>query len=139
MGNEIELTGGNVNRARGFLARRRGRSLFSAKQLRWHVSQPPSGCVCHNHSRGRLCHSGRILPLHFDPAADSVSSTMLKRTALYDFHASRGGKLVEFAGWEMPILYRGIVAEHEQTRKAGSIFDVSHMGRLYFTGPDTQK
>jgi aminomethyltransferase len=64
---------------------------------------------------------------------------MLKRTALHDFHVSRGGKLVEFAGWEMPILYRGIVAEHDQTRNSGSIFDVSHMGRLYFTGPDTQK
>src|SRR5439155_19243002 len=86
-----------------------------------------------------LASSCLILPLLFDPAADSVSSTMLKRTALYDFHAARGAKLVEFAGWEMPILYRGIIAEHEQTRNSGSIFDVSHMGRLYFTGPDAQK
>ena len=36
--------------------------------------------------------------------------------------------MVDFAGWEMPILYRGIIDEHEQTRKSGSIFDVSHMG-----------
>src|SRR5437764_13283657 len=64
---------------------------------------------------------------------------MLKRTPLHDFHASRGAKMVEYAGWEMPILYRGIVAEHEQTRKSGSIFDVSHMGRLYFSGTDAQK
>jgi len=59
---------------------------------------------------------------------------MLKRTPLYDFHASQGAKMVDFAGWEMPILYRGIVEEHEHTRASGSIFDVSHMGRLRFAG-----
>src|ERR1041384_6734694 len=61
---------------------------------------------------------------------------MLKRTPFYDFHASLGARMVDFAGWEMPILYRGIVEEHEQTRESGSMFDVSHMGRLYFTGRD---
>ena len=61
---------------------------------------------------------------------------MLKRTPFYDFHVSMGGRLVDFAGWEMPIMYRGIIDEHEQTRKAGSIFDVSHMGRLHFSGKD---
>ena len=61
---------------------------------------------------------------------------MLKRTPFYDFHVSAGAKMVDFAGWEMPILYRGIVDEHEQTRKSGSLFDVSHMGRLSFTGKD---
>ncbi|MDQ3441564.1 MAG: glycine cleavage system aminomethyltransferase GcvT [Planctomycetota bacterium] len=61
---------------------------------------------------------------------------MLKRTPFYDFHVSSGAKMVEFAGWEMPILYRGIIDEHEQTRKSGSIFDVSHMGRLHFSGKD---
>jgi aminomethyltransferase len=64
---------------------------------------------------------------------------MLRRTPVYDFHVSHGGKMVDFAGWEMPILYRGIVAEHEQTRNSGSIFDVSHMGRLHFKGPDAVK
>jgi len=64
---------------------------------------------------------------------------MLKRTPFYDFHVTSGGKLVDFAGWEMPILYRSIVDEHEQTRKSGSIFDVSHMGRLHFTGPDAAR
>ena len=63
---------------------------------------------------------------------------MLKRTPFYDFHVSAGAKLVDFAGWEMPILYRSIVDEHEQTRKSGSIFDVSHMGRLTFSGRDAQ-
>ena len=61
---------------------------------------------------------------------------MLKRTPFYDFHVASGGRLVDFAGWEMPILYRGIVEEHEQTRNSGSIFDVSHMGRLHFSGKD---
>lgn len=47
--------------------------------------------------------------------------------------------MVDYAGWEMPLMYRGIVAEHEQTRKSGSIFDVSHMGRLHFSGSDAVK
>src|ERR1044071_6488840 len=63
---------------------------------------------------------------------------MLKRTPFYDFHVSAGAKMVDFAGWEMPLLYRGIVEEHEQTRKSGSIFDVSHMGGLYFSGKEAQ-
>jgi aminomethyltransferase len=61
---------------------------------------------------------------------------MLKRTPFYDFHVAMGGKLVDFAGWEMPIMYRGIIDEHQQTRRSGSIFDVSHMGRLQFSGKD---
>ncbi len=64
---------------------------------------------------------------------------MLKRTPFYEFHVSAGGRMVDFAGWEMPILYRGIVEEHEQTRSSGSIFDVSHMGRLHFSGKDAQR
>src|SRR5438874_7324105 len=63
---------------------------------------------------------------------------MLKRTPFYDFHIAHGAKMVDFAGWEMPLMYRGIIDEHEQTRRSGSIFDVSHMGRLYFSGKDAQ-
>jgi aminomethyltransferase len=59
---------------------------------------------------------------------------MLKRTPLYEFHVACGAKMVEYAGWEMPILYRGITAEHLQTRASGSLFDVSHMGRIHLTG-----
>ena len=62
---------------------------------------------------------------------------MLKRTPFYDFHVASGGRMVDFAGWEMPILYRGIVEEHEHTRNSGSLFDVSHMGRLSFSGPQS--
>jgi glycine cleavage system T protein (aminomethyltransferase) len=59
------------------------------------------------------------------------------RTPLYEFHIACGAKMVDFAGWEMPLLYRGITAEHLQTRRSGSLFDVSHMGRLHITGKDT--
>jgi aminomethyltransferase len=65
----------------------------------------------------------------------------LKRTPFYEAHLKAGAKMVEFAGWEMPLLYNppggtggGIIAEHEHTRNAASLFDVSHMGRLKFTG-----
>src|SRR6185295_7183735 len=61
---------------------------------------------------------------------------MLKHTPFHDFHVQSGAKLVEYAGWEMPILYRSIVDEHQQTRQSGSIFDVSHMGRIHFSGKD---
>jgi aminomethyltransferase len=46
--------------------------------------------------------------------------------------------MVDFAGWSMPLLYRGIIDEHQHTRSSCSIFDVSHMGRLKLTGPDAE-
>jgi len=64
---------------------------------------------------------------------------MLRRTPFYDFHVSSGAKLVDFAGWEMPILYRSILEEAQQTRGKGSIFDISHMGRLHLSGKDVVK
>jgi len=61
---------------------------------------------------------------------------MLLHTPFYDFHVSAGAKMVEYAGWEMPLYYRGIVQEHLHTRRSGSLFDISHMGRLRFGGGD---
>ncbi|MEM9882230.1 MAG: glycine cleavage system aminomethyltransferase GcvT [Planctomycetota bacterium] len=55
-------------------------------------------------------------------------------TPFRKFHEEQGAKLVDFAGWEMPLHYGSIVEEHLQTRENGSIFDVSHMGRLIVTG-----
>ncbi len=46
--------------------------------------------------------------------------------------------MVDFAGWEMPLLFKGIIEEHRHTRSAASVFDVSHMGRLELTGPDAE-
>src|SRR5262249_313017 len=60
---------------------------------------------------------------------------MTLRTPLYDWHRSRGARLVEFAGWDMPIQYSSILEEHQAVRTAAALFDVSHMGRLSFAGP----
>ena len=62
----------------------------------------------------------------------------LLRTPFHEFHLKAGARMVEYAGWEMPLLYSGIIQEHEHTRTAASIFDVSHMGRLKFTGSGTE-
>ncbi|MCC7085231.1 MAG: glycine cleavage system aminomethyltransferase GcvT [Pirellulales bacterium] len=62
-----------------------------------------------------------------------MTSTLAK-TPLHDWHASHGGRLVDFAGWSMPVQYGSIVAEHNATRTAAGLFDVSHMGRLKFSG-----
>ena len=59
----------------------------------------------------------------------------LQRTVFYERHVDLGAKMVEFAGWEMPIFYpTGIVQEHLATRKGAGLFDVSHMGRFIFRG-----
>ncbi len=58
-----------------------------------------------------------------------------RRTVLYDRHVEAGAKIVDFAGWSMPIQYSGgIIREHLSTRKNAGLFDVSHMGRLIFRG-----
>lgn len=60
----------------------------------------------------------------------------LKRTPLRDFHAAHGGRLVDFAGWEMPVQYRSILEEHKAVRRAAGLFDVSHMGEVDVRGPE---
>jgi aminomethyltransferase len=59
---------------------------------------------------------------------------MPKRTPLHDEHIRLSAKMVEFAGWEMPIQYTGVMEEHRAVRNAAGIFDVSHMGRFEVTG-----
>ena len=61
------------------------------------------------------------------------------RTPFYDFHTQHHAKFVDFAGWEMPIHYGSIIDEHHQTRNSGGLFDVSHMGRVKFTGRHARK
>jgi aminomethyltransferase len=63
-----------------------------------------------------------------------LTSTPLRRTSLYDWHVQHGGRIVDFAGWSMPVQYASIVAEHQATRTSVGLFDVSHMGRLRFDG-----
>jgi aminomethyltransferase len=60
---------------------------------------------------------------------------MPSRTPLYDVHVRSGARIVEFAGWEMPVQYAGILEEHETVRKRVGLFDVSHMGEVVFRGP----
>ncbi|MBK1876386.1 glycine cleavage system aminomethyltransferase GcvT [Pelagicoccus mobilis] len=61
-----------------------------------------------------------------------------KRTPLYDFNVANGGRMVDFAGWEMPVQYQSIVEEHKATRAAAGLFDVSHMGEATIEGPQAE-
>ena len=62
---------------------------------------------------------------------------MSKKTSLYNIHTNHGAKMVEFAGYQMPIQYKdGIIQEHKFTRENAGIFDVSHMGQLFISGAD---
>lgn len=58
----------------------------------------------------------------------------MKRTALYAEHKKLGGKMVDFAGWELPVMYSSIMDEHVATRTCAGIFDVSHMGEIIVSG-----
>ena len=62
----------------------------------------------------------------------------LKRTQLYEYHREHG-RLIEFAGFEMPVWYEGIIPEHNAVRNAVGIFDTSHMGRMRAEGPDAER
>ena len=60
----------------------------------------------------------------------------LKRTAFYDTHVALGAKVVPFAGFEMPVQYKGIIEEHKSVRESVGVFDVSHMGEVEVWGND---
>jgi aminomethyltransferase len=62
----------------------------------------------------------------------------VKRTPLYECHQEAGARLVEFAGWEMPVQYSGLMEEHRAVRTAAGLFDVSHMGEVRVAGPDAE-
>ena len=64
-----------------------------------------------------------------------VSDSGLKRTPLYERHLAAGAKTADFGGWDMPIEYDGVVAEHTAVRTAVGLFDVSHMGKVRIHGP----
>lgn len=59
----------------------------------------------------------------------------LKRTPLYEKHVEAKGKIIEFAGWEMPVQYEGLTQEHNAVRNQAGLFDVSHMGEVDVKGP----
>src|SRR6266550_283909 len=60
---------------------------------------------------------------------------MLLRTPLHDRHVALGARMVPFAGWEMPVQYEGVIAEHKAVRSDCGVFDVSHMGEFEVEGP----
>jgi len=66
---------------------------------------------------------------------NTMSSDPDRETPLIERHRALGARLVEFAGWLMPVQYSGIVAEHLAVRKEAGLFDVSHMAELWVTGP----
>ncbi|MCS6851270.1 MAG: glycine cleavage system aminomethyltransferase GcvT [Gemmataceae bacterium] len=61
---------------------------------------------------------------------------MALRTPLYDWHTAHHGRMVEFAGWLMPLQYSRITDEHQAVRTAAGVFDISHMGRIWIAGPE---
>lgn len=63
----------------------------------------------------------------------------MQRTPFFQYHQDHGAKFVDFAGWEMPIMYKSIHEEHHHVRTVGGLFDVSHMGRLKFSGRHARK
>lgn len=77
-----------------------------------------------------------IGPLPHWPLAptDRRMTSTLERTPLYDWHVAQQGRMVDFAGWAMPVQYTSIVDEHSATRQRATVFDISHMGRLRFDG-----
>ncbi len=58
------------------------------------------------------------------------------RTPCYSWHTQHNGRMVDFAGWDMPVQYTSIIQEHNAVRQAAGLFDIAHMGRIKFTGPD---
>jgi aminomethyltransferase len=70
---------------------------------------------------------------------DSDQNTSpLQRTPLYESHVAAGARIVDFAGWEMPVQYSGVIDEHRAVRQAAGLFDVSHMGEVRVTGPGAE-
>ncbi len=63
------------------------------------------------------------------------TTDIVRKTPLHDCHVEAGGRMVEFAGWRMPVQYSGVIEEHRAVRGAAGLFDVSHMGEIRVAGP----
>ena len=61
----------------------------------------------------------------------------MAKTFLYNNHIKLGAKMVDFAGWEMPVQYTSIIEEHNNVRNNAGLFDVSHMGEIFVTGKES--
>src|SRR5450432_3313471 len=70
----------------------------------------------------------------------TIAADILRRTPLYALHLELGGKMVPFAGYDMPVQYpTGVLKEHLHTREKAGLFDVSHMGQAFLSGADSAK
>lgn len=77
------------------------------------------------------------LPLEIDVSETAAASENLLKTPLHELHLELGARMVPFAGYSMPVQYKGgLIAEHRHTRTAAGLFDVSHMGQLRLQGPN---
>lgn len=70
------------------------------------------------------------------PETPSSDEAPLARTPLYERHIEAGARVIPFAGWEMPVQYQGIIAEHHAVRQKSGLFDLGHMGQVDVSGPD---
>ena len=61
---------------------------------------------------------------------------LLRKTHMHDFFVTKGAKMIDFAGWHMPVWFKSIIEEHLAVRNRVGIFDVTHMGRMLITGKD---
>ena len=78
----------------------------------------------------------RGTPYSGDPQGGAgLAEPPLDKLPLDAWHREHGGRMVPFAGYEMPVQYEGIIAEHNWTREHAGLFDVSHMGQLLIHGP----
>ena len=59
----------------------------------------------------------------------------MRRTALFEEHLHLGARMVDFAGWEMPVQYVGVIEEHRAVRASAGVFDLGHMGEIWVRGP----
>ena len=65
-------------------------------------------------------------------------SDAARKTPLHDCHLEAEARMVEFAGWRMPVQYSGVIEEHRAVRSAAGLFDVSHMGEIRVAGPGAE-
>lgn len=71
-----------------------------------------------------------------DTLLNSFAEDGMHHTALHDWHVTHDGRMVDFAGWDMPIQYSSIIEEHQAVRQRVGVFDIGHMGRLKFSGSE---
>ncbi len=66
-------------------------------------------------------------------------TALLRRTPVFEWHRASGARLVDFAGWELPVQYRGVLEEHRAVRERAGLFDVSHMGEIWIRGGGAER